>query len=82
MLQITVIVFFICVTFYTSLMFHNVIERQTIPVWSGLIGAFNRLGEKVFSNEIVINPALAMANPAKYFLLPLLLLLLLEARFT
>jgi hypothetical protein len=82
LLQVVVIVFFICITFYTSLMFHSVVEYRTIPVWSSIIGMFSRLGEKVFSNEIVINPALAMANPAQYFLLPLSLLLLLGARFT
>jgi len=82
LLQIVVIAFFICVSLYTSMMFHGVMERRTIPVWSGVIGTFSRLGEKVFSNEIVVNPALAMANPAQYFLLPLPLLLLLGARFT
>ena len=82
LLQIVVIVLFICITLYTSLMFHGVIERRTIPVWSPIIRAFSNLGEKIFSNKIVVNPALAMANPAQYFLLPLLLLLLLGARFT
>jgi len=82
LLQIVVIAFFICITLYTSLMFHGVVERRTIPVWSGVIGAFSRLGEKVFSNKIVVNPTLAMANPAQYFFLPLPLLLLLGARFT
>jgi membrane protease YdiL (CAAX protease family) len=80
-LQIAVIAFFICATFYTSLMFHGIVERRPIPVWSGVIGAFSRLGEHLFSNDIVVNPRLAMANPAKYFLLPLPILLLLGARF-
>jgi membrane protease YdiL (CAAX protease family) len=80
--QIVVIVLFICITLYTSLMFHGIIEHRTIPVWSPIVRVFSNLGEKVFSNKIVVNPALAMANPAQYFLLPLLLLLPLGARFT
>ncbi len=82
LLQIVVIAFFICITLYTSLMFHGVVEPRTIPVWSGVIGAFSRLGEQVFSNKIVVNPTLALANPAQYFFLPLSLLLFLGARFT
>ena len=81
LLQIAVIAFFICMTFYTSLMFHGIVDRHPIPIWSAIIGAFSRLGEQLFSNDIVVNPSLAMANPAKYFLLPLPLLLLLGARF-
>jgi len=80
-LQIAVIAFFISITLYTSLMFHGVVERHPIPIWSPIIRAFSRLGEQVFSNDIVVNPSLAMANPAKYFLLPLPLLLLLGAHF-
>ena len=82
LLQIAVIAFFICITWYTSLMFHGVVERRAIPMWSPIIRAFEQLGEQLFSNDIVVNPALAMANPAKYFLLPLPFLLLLGARFS
>lgn len=82
LLQIGVITFFICITLYTSLMFHGVVERHPIPIWSPIIRAFEHLGEQLFSNDIVVNPALAMANPAKYFLLPLPFLLLLGARFS
>jgi membrane protease YdiL (CAAX protease family) len=81
LLQIAVIALFICMTFYTPLMFHNIVDRHPIPIWSAIIGAFSRLGEKVFTNDIVANPTLAMANPAQYFLIPLLLLLLLGAHF-
>jgi membrane protease YdiL (CAAX protease family) len=81
LLQIVVIAFFVCLTLYTSLMFHGVVERHLIPIWSPVIGAFSRLGERVFNNDIVGNPSLAMANPAQYILLPLLFLLLLRARF-
>jgi len=82
LLQIAVIAFFICITGYTSLMFHGVVERHPIPVWSPIIRAFGHLGEQVFSADVVSYPALAMANPAKYFLLPLPFLLLLGARFS
>ncbi|HUT45808.1 MAG TPA: CPBP family intramembrane glutamic endopeptidase, partial [Sedimentisphaerales bacterium] len=67
---------------YTSLMFHGVLESHSIPVWSPIIRAFSHFGEKVFSNDFVVNPALSVANTAKYFLLPLPFLLLLGARFS
>jgi membrane protease YdiL (CAAX protease family) len=79
--QIAVIAFFVGITLYTSLMFYGIVPHHPIPIWSPIIGAFGRLGERVFSNDIVSNPTLATANPAKYFLLPLPLLLLLGARF-
>ena len=82
LLQIVVIAFFICITFYTSLMFHSVIDSHPIPVWSPIITAFGNLGEKLLKADIVGPPALAMANTAKYFLLPLPFLLLLGARFS
>jgi len=82
LLQIAVIAFFVLIAGYTSLMFHGVVERHPIPVWSPIIRAFGHLGEQVFSPDIVGNPALAMANTAKYFLLPLPFLLLLGARFS
>jgi len=80
-LQILVIAFFVCNTLYTSLMFHGVIDTRAIPVWSSIIGLFNRLGEKLLRADIVGHPGLSMANPVKYFLLPLPFLLLLGARF-
>ena len=52
LLQIAVIGFFVCMTLYTSLMFHGVVERHPIPVWSPIIGAFDRLGERVCKNRI------------------------------
>ena len=81
LLQIAVIAFFVSITLYTSLMFHGIADRHPISIWSAIIGAFSRLGEQVFTYDIVVNPTLAMANPAKYFLLPLPLLLLLGAHF-
>jgi membrane protease YdiL (CAAX protease family) len=81
LLQIVVITSFISITLYTSLMFHGVIDSRPIPVWSAIIGVFNSLGEKLLRADIVGHPALAMANTAKYFLLPLPFLLLLGARF-
>lgn len=81
LLQIAAIALFICMTLYTSLMFHSIVDYHPIPIFSAIIGLFSRLGEKVFTNDIVVNPTLAMANPAQYFLLPLPLLLLLGAHF-
>jgi membrane protease YdiL (CAAX protease family) len=82
LLQIAVIAFFICITGYTSLMFHGVVENHSIPVWSPVIRAISNFGEKFLNNGFVVNPALSVANIAKYFLLPLPLLLLLGARFS
>jgi membrane protease YdiL (CAAX protease family) len=79
-LQIAAILFFVSMTLYTSLMLHGVVPPRTIPVWSSIVDTFSRLGERIFSSAIVVNPALALANPAEYFLLPLPLLLLLGAR--
>jgi membrane protease YdiL (CAAX protease family) len=82
-LQIAVIAFFICITFYTSLMFHDVVKQRSIPLWSPLINAFGDLGKKLLNPDYIGGPpSLAMANTAKYFILPLPLLLLLRARIT
>lgn len=82
-LQIVVIVFFIFITFYTSLMFHGVVKYRSIPLWTPLISAFSDLGKKLLDLDYIGGPpSLAMANTAKYFLLPLPLLLLLGARLT
>lgn len=62
-------------------MFHGVIQHASIPLWTPVIMAFGKLGEKLFSSGIVGHSYLALANPAQYFLLPLPFLLLLGARF-
>ena len=79
LIQVAVIIFFIVITGYQSLMFHGVIRHASIPLWTPIIRAFGKLGEQLFSPDIAGN--LALANPAKYFLLPLPILLLLGARF-
>jgi len=81
LIQVAVIIFFIVITGYQGLMFHGVIQRASIPLWTPVIRAFGKLGEKLFSSDIVGHSYLALANPAKYFLLPLPFLLLLGARF-
>jgi membrane protease YdiL (CAAX protease family) len=60
-------------------MSHGVIRHTFIPLWTPIIRAFGKLGEQLFSPGI--SSYLALANPAKYFLLPLPFLLLLGARF-
>lgn len=80
-LQVAVILFFIVLTGYQSLIFHGVIKYASIPLWTPIIRAFGKLGERLFDSDIVGNSYLALANPAKYFLLPLPFLLLLGARF-
>lgn len=80
-LQVAVILFFIVITGYQSLMFHRVIKHTSIPLWTPTIRAFGKLGERLFDSDIVGHSYLALANPAKYFLLPLPFLLLLGACF-
>jgi membrane protease YdiL (CAAX protease family) len=63
-------------------MFHGILQSHPIPVWSHVIDVFSRMGERLLNANIVGYPALAMANPVKYFLLPLPLLLLFGARFS
>ena len=79
LIQVAVIIFFIVITGYQSLMFHGVIRHASIPLWTPIINAFGKLGEQLFTPDIV--GYFALANPAKYFLLPLPILLLLGARF-
>ena len=82
-LQIVVIVFFIFITSYTSIMSRGIVKYRSIPLWNPLISAFSDLGRKLLDLDYIGGPpSLAMANTAKYFLLPLPLLLLLGARLT
>ena len=82
-LQIAVIVFFIFITSYTSIMSRGIVKYRSIPLWTPLISAFSELGKKLLDLDYIGGPpSLAMANTAKYFLLPLPLLLLLGARLT
>jgi membrane protease YdiL (CAAX protease family) len=79
-LQIAVIVFFIFITFYAGIMARGIAKYHSIPLWNQLITVFSNLGKKLLNRDIFGPPGLAMANTAKYFLLPLPLLLLLGAR--
>lgn len=51
-----------------------------IPLWSGLVGWLQALGERALPAAWVGGPGNAVANPAQYFVIPLLLLLALGAR--
>lgn len=51
-----------------------------IPLWSGLVGWLQALGERTLPAAWVGGPGNAVANPAQYFVIPLLLLLALGAR--
>ena len=81
LMQVAVIIFFIVITGYQSLMYHGMVRHASIPLWTPVIRAFGKLGEQLFNSDIVGNSFLALANPAEYFLLPLPFLLLVGARF-
>jgi membrane protease YdiL (CAAX protease family) len=83
-LQTAAVLLFIGITGYTALAFHGLIsERQAyVPVWSPLVEWFRALGYRWLSgNTLIGSPGLSISNPVRYFVLPLLVLLLLGARF-
>ncbi|MBK9713042.1 MAG: CPBP family intramembrane metalloprotease [Kouleothrix sp.] len=81
-LQVAITLVFIAITGYTALAFHNLIAPQAaaIPLWTPLVEWFGGLGERFLPVEVVGSPFNVVANPLKYFILPLLALLLAGAR--
>jgi membrane protease YdiL (CAAX protease family) len=82
-LQTGAVLIFIAITGYTALAFHEVItERQAyIPIWSPLVEWVGEAGYRLLDGIPAIgSPALSLSNPVRYFVLPLLVLLLLGAR--
>ncbi|MCE7946544.1 MAG: CPBP family intramembrane metalloprotease [Chloroflexi bacterium CFX4] len=53
-----------------------------VPLWSEAVDIFRGMGKAYFSPLLVNDPAAALGNPAAYFFIPALLLVLLGARWS
>ncbi len=53
-----------------------------VPLWSEAVDVFRGMGRAYFSPLLVNDPAAALGNPAAYFFIPALLLVLLGARWS
>ncbi len=74
-LQTGLILVFVVLTAWNGLVFHQVVApTATIPLWTPLVDALHRLGDRWFGASNYI------ANPVTYVGLPLLVLLLAGAR--
>lgn len=75
-LQLGIIAVFIVLTALGGLAFHGVLPDDfSVPLWSPLVKALEDIGGNWFGNDNYL------ANPVKYFVLPLIALLLAGARF-
>jgi len=82
-LQLVVVIAVIGITAYSGFLFNMAHGRSTnLPVWSAIVDAFGTFGARYLGTLVDHSPALAGANPAKYVFIPLVLLLILGARFT
>ena len=74
-LHVGLILLFVALTAWRGLVFHHVLGPEAaLPLWSPLVGAFQRLGDQWFGNGNYL------ANPVTYVALPLLVLLPAGAR--
>ncbi|MCA9903212.1 MAG: CPBP family intramembrane metalloprotease [Anaerolineae bacterium] len=74
--QIAALAVFILLTAYSGAVFHALAPADArIPLWSPLMGALENIGGQAFGNDNYLK------NPVAYFVLPLIVLLLLRARF-
>lgn len=75
-LQLGLILLFVMLTAWNGLVFHRVVPpTASLPVWSPLVIALERLGDAWFGNSNYL------ANPVTYLALPLLALLLVGVRW-
>jgi len=82
-LQLAVVILVIGITAYSGYLFNMRPGQSTnIPIWSSIVNMFGKLGSRYLIGIVDHSPALAGANPAKYIVIPLVLLLLLGARFS
>lgn len=72
--HVVIIVAFIIITAADGLVFHRVIPG-TLPVWSDIIGVVERFSAQTLGNDNYL------ANPLRYFVLPLIILLLAGAKW-
>ncbi|MBE0688691.1 MAG: hypothetical protein IH587_01040, partial [Anaerolineae bacterium] len=74
--QIGALAVFILLTAHSGAVFHSLAPADSrIPLWSPLMDALENIGGQTFGNENYLK------NPVTYFVLPLIVLLLLRARF-
>jgi membrane protease YdiL (CAAX protease family) len=80
-LQLAGLVLLILATTFDGLRFHGLLPPSAaLPLWTPAMDALGDLGERLLPVVVVGSPANALLNPTRYFLLPLLLLLVLGAR--
>lgn len=74
--QIAALAVFILLTAYSGAVFHALAPTDSrIPLWSPLMETLENIGGQALGNENYLK------NPVAYFVLPLIVLLLLRARF-
>lgn len=73
-LQLVVILTFVALTAHRGLVSHEVVPAGSIPVWSPMIEALGRVGERWLGNANLV------VNPVAYLVLPGTALLLMGAR--
>lgn len=56
------------------------VNRESVPLWSGMVGWLSSLGEAWLPVEWFGGPGNVVANPVQYFVIPFILLLLLGAK--
>ena len=81
-LQLAIVLFFVALTGYGGFIF-NVRPGQpvNIPLWSPVVNWFGQLGGQYLNDVVDHSPTLATSNLARYVLIPLVFLLLSDARF-
>ena len=76
-LQIAVLLVLILLTGFRGAVFNGLLPASaTVPIWSSLVQALERAGDSLFGNSNYV------ANPVLYFVIPVIVLLILGARFT
>lgn len=74
-IQLVPLAIVVLLTGWAGLHLHHAVDKPwQVPGWSDAESWFGRLGERHLSPAWVGNPYLALANPARYCLLPLLFL--------
>ena len=81
-LQRAIVLVFVALTGYGGFIF-NVRPGQpvNIPLWSPVVNWFGQLGGQYLNDVVDHSPTLATSNLARYVLIPLVFLLLSDARF-